>query len=73
MRDSGYAFQRPGCLLDQPPLDQDLSLYAFFSKCPCVHRIRSEHAGCFPGINPPTLKSDMKVLGTLATDLMAFH
>ncbi|KAK9201458.1 hypothetical protein WN944_016661 [Citrus x changshan-huyou] len=33
---------------------------------------RSEYAGCFPGANPPTLKSDMKVRGTLATDLMAF-
>ena len=26
----------------------------------------------FPGANPPTLKSDMKVRGTLATGLMAF-
>ncbi|KAL9437030.1 hypothetical protein AB3S75_022968 [Citrus x aurantiifolia] len=72
MRDSGYAFQRPGCLLDQPHLDQELSSYAFFSKYSCVHRNKSEHAGYFPGVNPPTFKSDMKVRGTLATDLMAF-
>ncbi|KAK9201751.1 hypothetical protein WN944_016957 [Citrus x changshan-huyou] len=37
-----------------------------------AHTDRSEYAGCFPGTNPPTLKSDMKVRGTLATDLMAF-
>ncbi|KAL9437436.1 hypothetical protein AB3S75_023321 [Citrus x aurantiifolia] len=37
-----------------------------------AHTDRSEYAGCFPGANPPTLKSDMKVRGTLATDLMAF-
>ncbi|KAH9650174.1 protein kinase domain-containing protein [Citrus sinensis] len=61
-----------GYLLDQPHLDQDLSSYAFFSKYPCVHRNESEHASCFPGVNPPTLKSDVKVLGTLATDLMTF-
>ena len=73
MRDSGYVFQRPGCLLDQPHLDQDLSSYAFFSKYPYIHRNKSEHAGCFPSVNPPTLKSDMKALGTLATNLMAFR
>ena len=33
---------------------------------------KSEYAGCSPGANPPTLKSDMKVQGTLATGLMAF-
>ena len=37
-----------------------------------AHTDKSEYAGCFPGANPPTLKSDMKVPGTLATDLMAF-
>ena len=37
-----------------------------------AHTDKSEYAGCFPGANPPTLKSDMKVRGTLATDLMAF-
>ncbi|KAL9436530.1 hypothetical protein AB3S75_022557 [Citrus x aurantiifolia] len=37
-----------------------------------AHTNRSEYAGCFPGANPLTLKSDMKVRGTLATDLMAF-
>ncbi|KAH9682288.1 ANK REP REGION domain-containing protein [Citrus sinensis] len=36
-----------------------------------AHTDRSEYAGCFPGANPPTLKSDMKVRGTLATNLMA--
>ncbi|KAK9225174.1 hypothetical protein WN943_010215 [Citrus x changshan-huyou] len=25
-----------------------------------AHTDRSEYAGCFPGANPPTLKSDMK-------------
>jgi len=33
---------------------------------------KSEYAGCFPGANPPTLKSDMKVREKLATGLMAF-
>ncbi|KAH9764941.1 N-acetyltransferase domain-containing protein [Citrus sinensis] len=65
-------FVKEGYLLDQPHLDQDLSSYAFFSKYSCVHRNKSEHAGCFPGVNSPNLKSDMKALGTLATDLMAF-
>ncbi|KAH9779621.1 hypothetical protein KPL71_007762 [Citrus sinensis] len=37
-----------------------------------AHTDKSEYAGCFPGANPPTLKSDMKVRGTLATNLMAF-
>ena len=37
-----------------------------------AHTDKSEYVGCFPGTNPPTLKSDMKVRGTLATDLMAF-
>ena len=37
-----------------------------------THIDKSEYADCFPGANPPTLKSDMKVRGTLATDLMAF-
>ncbi|XP_052287969.1 uncharacterized protein LOC127899094 [Citrus sinensis] len=37
-----------------------------------AHTNRSEYPGCFPGANPPTLKSDMKVRGTLASDLMAF-
>ncbi|KAK9194937.1 hypothetical protein WN943_003052 [Citrus x changshan-huyou] len=37
-----------------------------------AHTDKSEYAGYFPGANPPTLKSDMKVQGTLATDLMAF-
>ena len=37
-----------------------------------AHTDKSEYAGFFPGANPPTLKSDMKVRGTLATDLMAF-
>ncbi|KAH9659645.1 leucine-rich repeat and IQ domain-containing protein 1-related [Citrus sinensis] len=36
-----------------------------------AHTDRSEYAGCFPGANPPTLKSDMKIWGTLATNLMA--
>ncbi|KAH9672859.1 hypothetical protein KPL70_017895 [Citrus sinensis] len=36
-----------------------------------AHTDRSEYVGCFPGANPPTLKSDMKVRGTLATNLMA--
>ena len=37
-----------------------------------AHTDRSEYAGCFPGANPPTLKSDMKVREKLATGLMAF-
>ena len=37
-----------------------------------AHTDKSEYAGCSPGANPPTLKSDMKVWGTLATGLMAF-
>ena len=64
-------FLRPGYLLDQLHLDQDLSSYVFFFKYSCVHRNKSKHAGCFPGVNPPTLKSDMKFLGKLATNLMA--
>ncbi|KAK9206940.1 hypothetical protein WN943_017223 [Citrus x changshan-huyou] len=36
-----------------------------------AHTDRSEYAGCFPGANPLTLKSDMKVRRTLATNLMA--
>ncbi|KAL9421213.1 hypothetical protein AB3S75_038722 [Citrus x aurantiifolia] len=54
-------FPRPGFLLDQLHLDQDLSSYVFFPKYFCVHINKSEHAGCFPGVNPPTLKSDVKV------------
>ena len=64
--------RRPEYLLDQPHLDQDISSHAFFSEYSCVHRYKSEYAGCFPGVNPPTLKSDFKVLGMFATDLMAF-
>ncbi|KAK9180904.1 hypothetical protein WN944_024040 [Citrus x changshan-huyou] len=52
---------RSGSLFDQLNHDQDLSSYAFFSKYSCVHKNKSEHTGCFPGVNPPTLKSDMKV------------
>ncbi|KAK9180211.1 hypothetical protein WN943_029418 [Citrus x changshan-huyou] len=33
---------------------------------------KSEYAGCSPGANPPTLKSDMKVQGTLATVFRSF-
>ncbi|KAH9729437.1 1-aminocyclopropane-1-carboxylate oxidase [Citrus sinensis] len=36
-----------------------------------AHTDRSEYAGCFLGANSPTLKSDMKVQGTFATNLMA--
>ncbi|KAH9651097.1 Receptor-like serine/threonine-protein kinase SD1-6 [Citrus sinensis] len=36
-----------------------------------AHIDRSTYVGCFSGANPPTLKSDMKVRGTLATNLMA--
>ena len=32
---------------------------------------RSEYASCFPGANPPTLKSEIGVLGMFATNLMA--
>ena len=35
-----------------------------------AHTDKSEYAGYFSGANPPTLKSDMKVRGTLATNLM---
>ncbi|KAH9720109.1 WAT1-related protein [Citrus sinensis] len=45
---------------------------AFSPEVP-AHTDRSEHAGCFPGANPSTLKSDMKVRGTLATNLMAIR
>ncbi|KAH9665984.1 Sulfite exporter TauE/SafE family protein 3 [Citrus sinensis] len=43
---------------------------ASFPEIP-AHTDRSEYADCFPGANPPMLKSDMKVRGTLATNLMA--
>ena len=38
-----------------------------------AHTDKSEYAGCSPGANPPTLKSDMKVRGTLATNFMALR
>ncbi|KAH9754906.1 Disease resistance protein [Citrus sinensis] len=34
-----------------------------------AHTDKSEYAGCFPGANPPTLKSDMKEIG-LADDVL---
>ncbi|KAH9672853.1 hypothetical protein KPL70_017895 [Citrus sinensis] len=34
-----------------------------------AHTDRSEYVGCFPGANPPTLKSDMKEIG-LADDVL---
>ncbi|GAY67794.1 hypothetical protein CUMW_259330 [Citrus unshiu] len=36
-----------------------------------AHTDRSEYAVCFPGANPPTLKSEIGVLGMFATNLMA--
>ena len=36
-----------------------------------AHTDRSKYAGCFPGANPPTLKSEIGVLGMFATNLMA--
>ncbi|KAL9450795.1 hypothetical protein AB3S75_012515 [Citrus x aurantiifolia] len=72
MRDSGYALPttwifarstspRPG------PLLVCFLLQVFLRPQKQVRARR-----LFPGVNPPTLKSDMKALGTLATDLMAF-
>ena len=87
MRDSGYALPttrgsarstspRSGyllvCFLLRVFLDQDISSYDFFSEYSCVHRYKSEYTGCFPGANSPMLKSNVKVLGMFATDLMAF-
>ena len=43
---------------------------AFSSEVP-AYTDRSEYAGCFPGANPPMLKSEMKVLGMFSTNLMA--
>ncbi|KAH9647643.1 protein DMR6-LIKE OXYGENASE 2 [Citrus sinensis] len=54
---------RPGSLLNKLNHDEDLSSYAFFSKNSCVHRNKSEHTGHFPGVNPLTLKSEMKETG----------
>ena len=44
---------------------------AFSPEVP-AHTGKSEGAGYFPGANPPTLKSDTKVRGTFAKNLMAF-
>ena len=72
MRDSGYALPttrssarstspRSGCLF-----------VSFLLRYSCIHIYRSEYADCVPGVNPPTLKSDIPVLGMYATNLMAF-
>ena len=72
MRDSGYALPTTRRSARSTSPRSECLLVCFLLQYSCVHRYRSEYAGCFPGVNPPTLKSDIKVLGMYATNLITF-
>ncbi|GAY54169.1 hypothetical protein CUMW_154600 [Citrus unshiu] len=63
---------RPGSLLDQLPHTTRISPVKLLLQEVPAHTDRSEYAGCFPRRKPSDAQSDMKVRGTLATNLLAF-